>query len=48
MDVNQEDPPEEIIEEIPAVRRTPGKILEAPGRKSNGFGVETVIKHSTG
>ena len=34
MDVDQEDPPEELIEDIPAVRKTPGRILEAPGKKN--------------
>jgi len=41
MDVDQEEPPAEIIEDIPAVRRTPGKILEAPGKKNQNKSTES-------
>jgi hypothetical protein len=30
MDIDQGEPIEEVIAEVPAARRTPGKILEAP------------------
>jgi len=42
MDINQEDPPKELIEENPAVRKTPGKILEAPGKKNQNKSKESV------
>lgn len=32
MDIDVEDPSEEVIEDIPASKKTPGKILEAPAK----------------
>ncbi|PLW46480.1 hypothetical protein PCASD_06349 [Puccinia coronata f. sp. avenae] len=35
MDIDREDPLEEVVAEVPATRRTPGRILEAPQPKKD-------------
>ena len=43
MDIDQEEPIEEVIAEVPAARRTPGKILETPRAQKDNQSAESAL-----
>jgi hypothetical protein len=43
MDVDQEEPAEEVIAEVPAVRRPPGRILDKPRAKKDKQSAESAL-----
>jgi hypothetical protein len=43
MDIDQEEPIEEVIAEVPAARRTPGKILETPRAQKDKQSAESAL-----
>ncbi|PLW26961.1 hypothetical protein PCASD_23619 [Puccinia coronata f. sp. avenae] len=43
MDIDREEPSEEVIAEVPATRRTPGRILEAPQPKKDKPSAEAAL-----
>ncbi|PLW18321.1 hypothetical protein PCASD_18516 [Puccinia coronata f. sp. avenae] len=43
MDIDREEPSEEVIAEVPATRRTPGRILEAPQPKKGKPSAEAAL-----
>jgi hypothetical protein len=43
MDIDREEPLEEVIAEVPATRRTPGRILEAPQPKKDKPSAEAAL-----